>query len=354
MSPFLTPMTADPEPLSPHEILNARLQGMPQRYAARSPRARGPLPGRGPDKPRRLIYVLFGLVCGAMMAVAALSGLSRLDLQGSPSQILSALAARVRERFPAPSPSSAGPVSERSAAAPSAAGPLAARRADFNRRLSALAARGAPVWDAADFTAARRQAAETSGAEQAGGAAVARQHWQQAQALLAAIERKEPQALAAALRSGQSALAVGRQRSAARAFAFALRIDPGNSQALAGQRQARLLKAALPLLSAAHRAERAHDYAGAARYFRLALARDPHYAPARAELARVNYAARAAFEDAGYIRAVRAGLLAFGDGRLYEAQAEFQQALVFRPNGRRAALELGQVNAALRQRYGRP
>ncbi len=333
---FLPPMMADPEPLSAEELLSARLRGMPQRYAARSGRARAPLPGGGGsrNRPRRVGYLLFGLVCGAMMAVAALSWLSTQDLRAGPLAFLSSIASRAREGhlFPGLGQGATNSPSNGSSASVAASSdPLAAERKAFNRRLSALATRGAATWDAADFAAARIQEAETSGAEEAGGMAVARQHWRQAQKLLAAMEGKAPRALAAQLKTGWAALAAGHRQAAAQAFALALRIDPGSRQAHEGVRRARLLGSV-------------RHIAPAYRFARTTP--KPRYTFARA--------GRARYRDSGYARAVRAGLMAFGNGRLYEAQADFEQALVYRPRGIEAATELNEVNSALHARAPRP
>ncbi len=337
---FLPPMMADPEPLSAEELLSARLQGMPQRYGTRPGRARGPLAGAGGPRarPRRVGYLLFGLICGAMMAVAVLSWLSTQDLRGGPLAALSSIVSRAREGHLFPSLGQ-GAADSASKAAPASLAPspdpLAAERQAFNRRLSALATRGAATWDAADFAAARIQEAETTGAEEAGGMAVARQHWREAQKLLAAMESKAPQALAAQLKAGQAALAAGHRQAAAQAFALALRIDPGSLQAEQGARQAQLLGSARPI-------------APVNRFARTAP--KPRYRFAGA--ARGRFDAR--YRDAGYAKAVRAGLMAFGNGRLYEAQADFEQALVFRPQGIEASTELNEVNAALHARTPRP
>ena len=333
--------------LSASDSLSARTETLtplgPMHPDPRQPRAAA---GRRRNKPPRLRYLLFGLVWGVVIAAGTLRWISREHVRHDLDR-LSALVSRAgAQDFSRP----ASPA----ASAAAQALPLAAEGAQVSRRLSALAARGASTWDAADFAAARIQAAEASGAEEAGGGAVARRHWRQAARLLSAMERKAPQVLAAALASGGAALAAGRRRPAERAFALALRIDPGNRQAIDGQRQARLLAAVLPLLADARLAERARNYPRAAHFFNLALARDPRYAPARLGLARLEAAVRHAANESGYRRAVAAGMMAFGNGRLFQAQADFQQALVYRPRGLEAARGLREINLALRERYRQP
>lgn len=312
-------------------------------------------------KPHRLRYVLFGLVWGTVIAAGALRWISREDLHRD-LQRLSTLVSQARGGGSADSARAAGAAGAGSAArtppaasADAASGSsVAAQRTDFNRRLSALAARGAATWDAADFAAARTEAAEANGAGEAGGIAVARRHWRKAAELLSAMQGKASRELASTLESGRAALAAGHPQSAARAFHFALRIDPGSRQAVEGARQARRLAGVLPVLADAHTAEHAREYRRAAHDFSLVLARDPGYAPAKAGLARINRTVKAAFADSGYARALAAGLRAFGNGHLFQAQADFQQALVYRPRGLEAARGLDQVNAALRERYSRP
>jgi serine/threonine-protein kinase len=345
------------EPLSAGAALGPRIETIPplgpMRSDPRHPRAAAAPSGR---KPPRLRYLLFGLVWGVVIAAGALRWISREHLRHD----LDRLSVLVSRADGGHAPDSARPVgssratqaSPMSSADASAPQGLAAERARFDRRLSALTARGASTWDAADVAAARIQAAEASGAEQAGGSAVARRHWRQAERLLAVVQSKAPRVLAATLNAARTALAAGRQASAARAFAFALRIDPGNREAIEGQRQARLLKGVQPLLADAQLAERAREYARAAHLYTLVLARDPGYAPARLGLERVDTTVKNAFKDTGYARAVATGLRDFGNGRLFQAQADFQQALVYRPRGLEAARGLDEVNAALRERYG--
>ena len=320
-------------------------------------------PGRGlrasrhgdPPRPHRLPYLLVGLVCGAVLAVGALQGLARQGWRGSPLHVLSAaiLGARLGQPVDSVRQGQSAPAAPRSAAPAAdwaALGRLVAQRAGFNQRFSALAARGASIWDAADFAAARAQAADTSRAEAVGDIAATRRHWQRAERLLSRLEREAPRALATQLAAGERALAVGHPGAAARAFALARRIEPASRRAAAGERQVRLLAAVLPLMGSARRAERAHDYARAAAAIRAALARDPTYAPARAALAHLN----TVFARTGYVRAVRAGAAAYARGRLFQAQADFQQALVFRPDGIAANRGLAEVDAELRDRAALP
>jgi hypothetical protein len=99
-------------------------------------------------------------------------------------------------------------------------------------------------------------------------------------------------------------------------------------------------------LSEGRRAERAGHHARAVYEFSQVTARRPASASAQAALAQ----ARAQFRAVSYQQAIRAGLAAIARNRLYHAQADFEQALVFRPAGIAAATELGEVNAILSKR----
>ncbi len=343
-------MVAEPAPICADDDLSLTLDGFPQ--------DRGLSVARygEPPRPRRLRYLLVGLVCGAALGVGALQWLSRQGLTGSPLHVLSTtLFGAPIGRPPVDLVRRAGPRPiVRPAPAPAsdlaALGRLVAQRAGFNQQLSFLAARGASTWGAADFAAARAEALDTSRAEEVGDIAATRRHWRLAERSLASLEREAPRALAAELAAGRSALAAGHRGAAERAFALARRIDPANRRAVAGERQVRLLAGLAPLMSDARRAEQAHDYARAASDVRQVLARDPGYAPAKAALAHVN----AEFARTGYAKAVRAGVAAFAGDRLFQAQADFQQALVFRPHGIEATKGLDEVNAALRERAALP
>ncbi len=358
------PMTHPPEVLAPFDAVTPLLEQVPQIRAMRRHGSGVPYPEYGRSRrirrPHRVRYLMFGLLGGAVAVGGALQLLSRADLSRSPLQMLSTavsqwhadrlapVARRARSGALAPPAAASAPESM-------SAGELAAQRRQFDRRLKALAARGAPVWDSAPFAAAKTQAAEASSAERMADPQVARRHWQKAQALLANVASDAPLALATELKAGHEALAAGHERSAARAFALALRIDPGSQRAAAGQRRARVLSGVRALMSEGRREERAGRVSRAVFYFRHAVARDSGYAPARAALARIKTRFGAAgYAVAGYERAVRAGFTAFANDRLFHAQADFEQALVFRPQGTRAAEALERVNAQIRRRAAAP
>ena len=310
--------------------------------------------GSGGGRAARWPYLLSGILCGAVLicgaAAAALHWLPREDIAGLQA-LLANIAAVAAPQSATPPTASANkppaPVAHSPAPKPpvdpAALARLYGERADFDKRVTALEERGAAAWDAADFSAAQMQAAEANGAAAAGGIAIALQHLNQAEQLLAGVATKAPQALAVELKAGDAALAAGHQDVASQAYALARRIDPNSQRAVEGVRRAHLLSGVLPLLGDARRAESAHDYSRAAQDFSQALALDPGNPVAKEGLARAN----AAFGDDNYARSVGAGFAALGAGRLSEAQTDFQQALNFRPQGTEATEGLQRVSAAM-------
>ena len=305
-------------------------------------------------RPRRLRYLIVGVMCGVGAAAVALRWQPSPQIQSRWHQLVAAVMSSVEGSAPAE------PATPVSAAADGVAAPAKVHAAGpavralvppehFRTRLAALAARGAAQWDTADFVAAKREAVTAQRAAQAGDASLARAQWRAASARLTALEHRMPLMLAEQLKRGRDALAAGRLGAAASAFALARRIDAASTVASEGERRVRAVRAVLPLLSDGRRAERAGQYSRAMYDFRQAVAREPDYAPAKADLLRV----RAAFGTQGYQKSVRAGVAALAGGHLYEAQANFQQALVYRPQGIKAATELSEVNAVLRARANR-
>lgn len=226
---------------------------------------------------------------------------------------------------------------------PAALAQLDTQSSALQKQAADLDARGAAAWDGTDFSAAQLQLAEANGAAAAGGVTIALQHLSQAQQLLTNVAQKEPQALAAQLKAGDTAFAAGHQDVASQAYALAQRIDPNSQRALDGARRARLLNGVLPLLKDARRAESAHNYSRAAQDFSQALALDSGNADAKDGLARAN----AAFGNDNYARSVGSGFAALGAGRLAQAQTDFQQALAFRAQGKEATEGLQRVSAAM-------
>ena len=291
------------------------------------------------------------LICAA--SVAALYWMPRHDLAGLQSLLenIASVASPQSTAPPTPAPKAQAAPPAAPAAAPTpkpqvdaaALAQLDSQRADLQKQAADLDARGAAAWDGTEYSAAQLQLAEANGAAAAGGIAIALQHLSQAQQLLTHVTQKEPQALAAQLKAGDTALAAGHQDMASQAYALARRIDPNSQRAIDGARRARLLNGVLPLLKDARRAELAHNYSRAAQDFSQALALDPGNAEAKEGLARAN----AAFGNDSYARSVGAGFAALGAGRLAEAETDFRQALGFRAQGKEATEGLQRVSAAM-------
>jgi serine/threonine protein kinase/tetratricopeptide (TPR) repeat protein len=365
LAPPVTHNFAPPvETVSADEFFNLEFE-QPQLRATPSPRHRQAQARFGARRPSRWLYLLSGLLCGAVLicaaTAAALYWLPRQDLAGlqpllarisalEPTQLTKPAAAVPAKPLAVPASAAAPPMPK---VAPAALAKLNTASADFQKRAAALAARGAVAWDGTDFSAAQVQAAEATGAAAAGGVAIAMQHLSHAEQLLDKVAQKAPRALAAQLRAGDAAFAAGHRDVASQAYDLARRIDPNSRRAIVGSRRARLLSGVLPLLDDAQKAEATQNYSQAAQDFSQALALDPGNTLAKAGLARAN----ASFGSDGYARAVGAGFAALGAGRLTEAQADFRQALAFRSQGKEAteglqrvslAMEAGQI-ASLRQ-----
>lgn len=329
----------------------------PELRATPPPNRRQPAPwsGSGSGRGRHWPYLVSGLLCGVALicaaSAAALFWLPRHELAGLQSLLvkIASVASPQSTAPPAPvpakaqAPAAAPPPAPKPQIDPAALAQLDGQRADLQKQAAGLEARGASAWDGTEFSAAQLQLAEANGAAAAGGVSIALQHLTQAQQLLTNVTQKAPQALAAQLKAGDTALAAGHQDVASQAYALALRIDPNSQRAIDGARRARLLNGVLPLLKDAQRAESAHNYSRAAQDFSQALALDPGNAAAKDGLGRAN----AAFGDDSYARSVGAGFAALGAGRLAEAQTDFQRALSFRAEGKEATEGLQRVSAAM-------
>jgi hypothetical protein len=342
------------EPVSADDFFGLEAEH-PQLRAMPPPRHRQAQARFGARRTSGWPYLLWGLLCGALLicaaTAAALLWLPRQDLAGLQPLLarISALAPSKLTTPPATVPAKPAPAPIATASSPkpkvdpAALAKLNTESAAFQKRAAALAARGAVAWDGTDFSAAQVQAAEASGAAAAGGLAIATRHLSQAEQLLDKVSQRAPQALAAQLRAGDAALAAGHRDVASQAYDLARRIAPDSRRAIEGSRRARLLSGVLPLLNDAQKAEATRNYSRAAQDYSQALALDPGNTLAKAGLARAN----ATFGDDGYARAVGAGFAALGAGRLTEAQGDFQQALGFRPRGKEATEGLERVSLAM-------
>lgn len=133
--------------------------------------------------------------------------------------------------------------------------------------------------------------------------------------------------LADELRAGQQALAQLRPAQARAAFRRAQVLDAANAEARAGLAAAARLEQQLEQMSAAARVEAAGQLAQARESYRLLLANQPDFAPARTALARVE--ARIADGDFEVILAAAAD--AMRRGQVDEAESAYAQAAAIHP-----------------------
>jgi serine/threonine protein kinase len=201
---------------------------------------------------------------------------------------ISSLTALIPSRLPGPSGDADAAVSQ-----------LSARRAEFDRRFAFLEARGAANWAAADLAKARRLAAESIGARDAGSIQLAQQRLADASGVLDSIEHAAPGAAPPVASAAQPPAAP----SAAPAPSAATR------------------PSALPIPSAAS-------------------------APPVAASAEKSRAAGAGFADDPYARAAGEGFAALGAGQLEKARRAFESARALRPDGPEAREGLRRVEAA--------
>ncbi len=224
----------------------------------------------------------------------------------------------------------------------------AAARDRFDTAFKALDARAASRWATAGFAQARDGGARAAQHFAVGEYGDAARLWDEASARLAALDKALPEALAAATKRGQEALAAARTGAAREAFGLALAIQPNHPPAAAGLARAGRLDDALALIDAAQRDEQAGRGSAAEAGYRKALAIDAAVPGAQAGLDRLA-ASRSA--DAFSV-AMSRGFADAAAGRNDAARAAFNQALTLRPGSREArdalaALDQGQRASAL-------
>jgi tetratricopeptide (TPR) repeat protein len=223
-----------------------------------------------------------------------------------------------------------------------------ASRAKFVAAFKSLDARSVSLWATAGFAEARDAAAQAAQRYAVGDFRSAAEHWDGGAARLDMIEKSVPNALAAALKRGQDALAAARTGVAREAFRLALAIESGNPPATAGLARADRLDQALAAADAALRDEQAGRLAEAEAGYRKALSIDAGVPGAMAGIDRLS-ASRSA--DA-YSMAMSRGFADAAAGRNDAARSAFNQALELRPGAREAkdaiaALDQGQKASAI-------
>ena len=138
---------------------------------------------------------------------------------------------------------------------------------------------------------------------------------------------------------GKRALVQGEFESAPHAFETALKIEPGNNEAIEWQAKVAAASGVLPALANAETAEAAGDLAKAKRLFADVLEDNPGNVAATQGLARVNRA----LSEAEFNEEMGAGLAALNAGRLGEASARLQRARALRPDSAEVAAALQRV-----------
>lgn len=219
-------------------------------------------------------------------------------------------------------------------------------RGAFDSMFQSLESRGAAEWAAQPLAAARAfsDTARKEFAERKFVAATASyksglDRLQEVSDSSTKIVERELQRGAAALASGQSAIA-------REAFALARRIDPQNAAAARGAGRAETLDQVIALVTAASNDERASQWPAAAEKYRQAIALDAETQAASEGVARVE--ARIAAD--AYAAAMSQGLAALNAGRLADARASFQRAGQVRPGAREVTDALTQVAQAEERR----
>ncbi len=223
-----------------------------------------------------------------------------------------------------------------------------AARQRFDTAFKALDARAASRWATSEFAQARDGGARAAQRFAVGDYGGAVGLWDAALARLDVLDKAQPEALAAAMKRGQDALAAARTAAARDAFGLALAIQPNHPPATAGLAQAGRLDDALALVDAAQRDEQAGRLSSAETAFRKALAIDAAVPGAQAGLDRL---AASRIADA-FSAAMSRGFADAAAGRSDVARVAFNQALSLRPGSREArdaiaALDQGQRASAL-------
>ncbi len=223
-------------------------------------------------------------------------------------------------------------LAERQASEASAREGADAARAKFESAFKSLDSRAAARWATSPFAGARDAGAEAAQRYATGDFAAAAAGWTSAAASLAEVEKAAPAALAAAMKTGQDALAAGRTEASRDAFRLALAIQPNHPPATAGIARAARLDQALAQVDLAQRDEQAGRSSSAEAGYRKALAIDAAVPGAQAGLDRLASIRSA---DA-YSMAMSQGFAESAAGRADSARAAFGRALALRPGSREA------------------
>jgi tetratricopeptide (TPR) repeat protein len=211
--------------------------------------------------------------------------------------------------------------------------------AELGKRLQDLDSRAAAQWGGEQFAAARQSLDDIGGMLERRKYENAPAPLAQLQKSLDEIEARVPEALKAQMTDGKRALAAGEFENARHAFETALKIEPGNNEAVEWLGKVSAASGVLPTLADAETAEAVKDLPKARQLFADVLKGNPGNIAATEGLARVNRA----LSENEFNTELGAGLSALNAGRLGEANTHLQRAKAMRPDSREVAAALQRV-----------
>ena len=210
---------------------------------------------------------------------------------------------------------------------------------ELSKRLLELDSRAAAQWGGEQFAAARKSLDEIGGMLERRKFENAPAPLAQLQTALDEIEARVPQALKAQIDEGKRSLAAGELENARHAFDTALRIEPGNNEAIEWGARVAAASGVLPTIADAENAEAAKDLPKAKQLFTEVLKGNPGNLAATQGLARVNRA----LNETEFNQQMGAGLSALNAGRLGEANTYLQRAKALRPDSAEVSAALQRV-----------
>jgi tetratricopeptide (TPR) repeat protein len=210
---------------------------------------------------------------------------------------------------------------------------------ELSKRLLELDSRAAAQWGGEQFAAARKSLDEIGGMLERRKFENAPAPLAQLQTALDEIEARVPQALKAQIDAGKRSLAAGELENARHAFDTALKIEPGNNEAIEWGARVAAASGVLPTIADAENAEAAKDLPKAKQLFTEVLKGNPGNLAATQGLARVNRA----LNETEFNQQMGAGLSALNAGRLGEANTYLQRAEALRPDSAEVSAAMQRV-----------
>jgi hypothetical protein len=213
------------------------------------------------------------------------------------------------------------------------------RRAPLDERLKKLTARAAEQWGGEEFKRANEELAAGDKDYEAREYITALEHFTALEPLLATLEKRAGEVLAAQLKSGATALQEGRSADAKAAFVLATKIEPGNKVAERGLKRANTLDEVLNLVATAERMEKESNPVGAVEQFRKALALDAEAPRAAEGIARIE----TRFANDAFASTMARGYSALAKADYSGARSAFEAARRVRPNAPEIPTALRQI-----------